>query len=55
MSSGEKRCWQSCAETAQALESLDYPRCQQLKKTFCNGNFFNDFFSKVAWSFPREA
>jgi tRNA(Met) cytidine acetyltransferase len=38
--SGEKRCWQSCAETAQALESLDYPRCQQLKEDILQWQFF---------------
>jgi tRNA(Met) cytidine acetyltransferase len=37
-------------ETAQALESLDI-RAASSCAAFCNGNFFNDFFSKVAWSY----
>ena len=42
-------------ETAHALERLDYSRSQQLKADILQWQFFNDFFSKVAWSLPAEA
>ena len=42
------------AETAQALECLDNARSQQLKSDILQWQFFNDFFSKVAWSFPAR-
>jgi hypothetical protein len=44
--SGEKRCWQSCAETAQALEILIIRR-QQLKRHFAMAIF--SMTSSVKW------